>query len=172
MNAETNHCREVEPRRGASRRNLGTRVWHHNHKSTSNSIVMNRLYSTVRQASVSFQSKRLRRSVDPRRGAGRRNLGTRVWHHRRTLPPPIRREAAQRDKIRPPKPTKNFPVRQPPPKKRETFSQTNMAVAVQGSSGRAGGAWGGREHPPKGGSLPPPGLPYTSINSFGLRVKL
>ena len=81
MNAETNHCREVEPRRGASRRNLGTCVWHHNHKSTSNSIAMNRLYSTVRQVSVSFQSKRLRRSVEPRRDAGRRNLGTRVGHH-------------------------------------------------------------------------------------------
>ena len=32
------------------------------------------------QPTVSFQSKRLRRSVEPRRGAGRRNLGTRVWY--------------------------------------------------------------------------------------------
>ena len=35
---------------------------------------------------VSFQSKRLRRSVEPRRGAGRRNLGTRVRHRYQTIP--------------------------------------------------------------------------------------
>ena len=94
------------------------------------------------------------------------------------IPSSQRHEAAQRDKIRPPKPTKNFPVRQPPPKKRETFSQTNMAVAVQGSSGRVREVWRVgtplRKRGPCASKVFPAlqGLPYTSINSFGLRVKL
>ena len=62
--AEAKHCRGVEPRRGAGRRDLGTRA----------------RASMCRIQRVSFQSKRLRRSVEPRRGAGRRNLGTHVWH--------------------------------------------------------------------------------------------
>ena len=54
---------------------------------------------------------------------------------------PIRREAELFTALAPPNPPKNFPARQPPSQKREKFSHTNSAVAVQESSGWVREVW-------------------------------
>ena len=104
--AEAKHCRGVEPRRGAGRRDLGTRA----------------RASMCRIQRVSFQSKHLRRSVEPRRDAGRRNLGTRIRYpnksHSTNKPSAI---AALGNKSAPPQSTKNFPHEHPHKPKRAKF---------------------------------------------------
>ena len=92
---------------------------------------------------VSFQSKRLRRSVEPRRGAGRRNLGTRVRHRYQTHSrPQIKREAAPCKELAPPAQTKNFPQEHPHKSKANQIFALQRRVLlgeVLGRSGRFGG---------------------------------
>ena len=91
--------------------------------------------------SVSFQSKRLRRSVEPRRGAGRRNLGTRVWHNRRA---PIANKSGAK-----PRHVKNLHLPPEPktspgstrPKQSETNLRSAWAGALGGSSGWVREVW-------------------------------
>ena len=180
--AEAKHCRGVEPRRGAGRRDLGTRA----------------RASMCRIQWVSFQSKRLRRSVEPRRGAGRRDLGTRVQdsivgseylspnperHMGRSLQRNIfdrlctlqGRERPARSFLsashpqtvrdsRTPQKISTSPKRQKtsPESTRIMQSETTLchvrAGALGGSSGRMREAWREKGHPPKGGPFSLQGL--------------
>ena len=80
-------------------------------------------HSRKNPSTVSFQSKRLRRSVEPRRGAGRRNLGTRVRHNSLIArSSPIECEAAPYKEFAPPVQTKNFPQEHPQKAKRTKFT--------------------------------------------------
>ena len=81
---------------------------------------------------------------------------------------PIGCEAARFAAFAPPNPPKNFPVRQPPHKERGKFPHTNLAVAVQGSSGRVREVWRGKKSPfkgvlppPRSSPAPPRSFPYT-----------
>ena len=107
---------------------------------------------------VSFQSKRLRRSVQPRRGAGRRNLGTRVWHY--TLYPNAPHPQNKCDsrtlqKLLTAQTNKKLPPRAPAQNKaKQIFAMQGRVLLgeVLGERGR----FGGREpHLSRGGSLPP-----------------
>ena len=75
------------------------------------------------------------------------------------IPPANKRDSRTVQQI-PSKTAKTSPMRT-----RTKSSETNLrsawAGAHGGSSGKAGGGWGGREPHPKGGSLPPQGLPLT-----------
>ena len=98
-------------------------------------------HSRKNPPTVSFQSKRLRRSVEPRRGAGRRNLGTRVRHHYQTIP--AYKSSAKPHHIKNlhllPKPKTS------PKSTRKKQSEPNLrsakAGALGGSSGKVREAW-------------------------------
>ena len=132
--------RSVEPRRGAGRRDLGTRA----------------RASMCRIQRVSFQSKHLRRSVEPRRGAGRRNLGTRIRYPNESYstnkPSAI---AALCKKSPPPQSTKNFPHEHPHQTKRIKFPP-RMGGCSWGKFGEDEGGLEGEGTPSERGSLLPP----------------
>ena len=118
--------RSVEPRRGAGRRDLGTRAG----------------ASMCKIQRVSSQSKRLRRSVEPRRGAGRRDLGTRVRRYIQTYHPQKEREAAPSENHLSPEITK-LPPRAPAPNKANPIFALHGRVLlgeVLGERGRFGGS--------------------------------
>ena len=108
---------------------------------------------------VSFQSKRLRRSVEPRRGANRRNLGTRIRYPNESYstnkPSAI---AALCKKSPPPQSTQKLPPRAPAPNIANQISSPQRRVLVGGSSGRMREAWREKGHPPKGGPFSLQGL--------------
>ena len=83
---------------------------------------------------VSFQSKRLRRSVEPRRGAGRRNLGTRA-RHPNELRPAHKTSAKPHPAKNPrlPKQQKNFPTEPRHHKSETNFRSCNGGVLWESS---------------------------------------
>ncbi len=119
---------------------------------------------TQHQAPVSSQSKRLRRSVEPRRGAGRRDLGTRVRHYHRT---PFAHKtsaiAAPFKKFPPPQTTKTSPTGPRRHKKARQIFARVTAGSCGGSSGRVREAWRERGPPPKGGPLSLQGLSHSCV---------
>ena len=151
--AEAKHCRGVEPRRGAGRRDLGTRA-------RANICKIQR---------VSFQSKHLRRSVEPRRDAGRRNLGTRIRYpnksHSTNKPSAI---AALGNKSAPPQSTKKLPPRAPAPNKASQISSPHGRVLVGEVLGERGRLGGREPRLSRGGSLPPRSSSLLPPRSFPL----
>ena len=114
------------------------------------------------------------RGVEPRRGAGRRDLGTPRGIIPKHIPPTkqVRSRTLQKS---PPIQTKNFPQGHPP-KQSETNFRNARAGALGGSSGRMREVWREKrrfckaksadsgfaalDSPPKGGSFSLQGLPY------------
>ena len=164
-NAETNHCRGVEPRRGASRRNLGTRVGHHNHKSTSNSIATNRLYLTKHHTHcvISEQTPAAFR----RTPKGRRQAESR--HSSKVSSPNASRlqigcEAVLCKALAPPNP-KKLPQAHPPQRKRNK-SLLCPGGCAWGSSRRKREVWRERDPSFKRGPSPFKVFPLLPPRSF------
>ena len=120
--------------------------------------------------SVSFQSKRLRRSVEPRRGAGRRNLGSRVWLNLYAPRPPIGREAALCKALAPPSKSQKLPcTATADPKTREVFTH-QIGGCRAGKFGEGQGGLEGREPLSRGLPAPPRSSPYPFLRTY-LRTK-
>ncbi len=143
---------------GASRRNLGTRVGHHNHKSTSNSIATNRLYLTKHHTHcvISEQTPAAFR----RTPKGRRQAESR--HSSKVSSPNASRlqigcEAVLCKALAPPNPTKTSP-KSTRKKQSEPNLRSAKAGALGGSSGKVREVWRGRKPSTKEGFLPLQGL--------------
>ena len=92
------------------------------------------------------------------RSAGRRDLGTRVWHHNKSHPAYQSGAIAALCKESTPAQAKNFPQEHPPKTKR-IKSLPCKGGCSWGKFGVGQGGLEGRETPPKGGSLRLQGLP-------------
>ena len=146
---EVRICCRVRLSRPIGRRDLGTRA----------------RASMCRIQRVSFQSKRLRRSVEPRRGAGRRNLGTRVRHPDESHPThKTSAIAAPCKKSLPPQRQKTSP-KSTRTKHSETDFHHAKAGALGGSSRRVWEVWRERGASFKRCPSPSKVFPYPSFNS-------
>ena len=161
--------RSVEPRRGAGRRDLGTRARASMHKIQR----------------VSSQSKRLRRSVEPRRDAGRRDLGARVRHQQRiAFHKQTECDSRTRQQVRTSPINQKTSPKSTRPKHREPNFLPAKAGALGGSSGRMREVWREKRRfckaksadsgfaalnsPPKGGPFSLQGL-FSSIQAYTTR---
>ena len=97
------------------------------------------------------------------RSAGRRDLGTRVWHHNKSHPAYQSGAIAALCKESTPAQAKNFPQEHPPKTKR-IKSLPCKGGCSWGKFGVGQGGLEGRETPPKGGSLRLQGLPRSPLN--------
>ena len=118
---------------------------------------------------MSFQSKRLRRPVEPRRGAGRRNLGTHITVNPKTDSPTNQARSRTQQSIAPPNPPKTSLHGNRRPKNAENPHKPIRRLPCREVRGDEGGLEGERrfcnaksagsgfaalDTPPKGGPSP------------------